>query len=617
LALAQKKAGNVRALREDTVEEFATTRQRDSLPILGLALLAAGFAAAADVAADPFPLPWQTVVNNGDPIPTTAKNFNAYNQPSINDAGLVVFRARSQGGQGGQGPATGIFTRDMSGPGNPITPVAMRGGQVPAPNNVTSPGPATFNEFPSFPRIDAGSGTVAFRAQSTPSWITYASDGTTEITRSGTSGLYATPGAGTPLGGPLVTAVRNTEPSAFPQFLVPNQTVPTKFDQFPGAPSPDGNIVTFKGNWTDSNGAAQTGVYFRDMVANGGAASVVKVAERGDAIPTNAVPGGASARFGSTSPPSAAGGKMVFTGLDKEGAPTAGGIFMAPLTTSPTLTTVAGFQTVVPKDGTNTLSAFGEGLSFDGRYVGFWGGWGTETFAKQVQCATDGNAIVRQACLDQDDNGTFNDGIYTFDVLKNQGIFLADTQLNKLFLVAQTGDLYDDFLFWNFSGNAGQGGGEDSEDLEGARWRSSAFLAIDGNDVVFKAAQGYIDGLQGMTGGTSGLFGALDVSDLFTDADLFTILTTGMYGSVLDSMATGLPIVSLGIERDGFRNGRLAIAASMASEEEGWAGIYVARTPQSDTGAVPEPGTLALFCLGTLLIPLARRRPASARGRRR
>ena len=83
----------------------------------------------------------------------------------------MVFRARSSG-QGGQGPATGIFTRDMATPGNPIIPVAMRGDEVPAPNTVTKPGPATFNEFPSFPRIDANSGTVAFRGQSTPSVVT-------------------------------------------------------------------------------------------------------------------------------------------------------------------------------------------------------------------------------------------------------------------------------------------------------------------------------------------------------------------------------------------------------------------------------------------------------------
>lgn len=290
---------------------------------------------------------------------------------------------------------------------------------------------------------------------------------------------------------------------------------------------------------------------------------------------------------------------MVFTGLDVEEAPTAGGIFMAPLTADPTLTTVAGFQTIVPKNGTNTLSAFGEGLSFDGRYVGFWAGWGTETFARQVSCATDGNASVVQACIDQDNNGVAGDGIYTFDVLTNQGIFLADTELNKLFLVAQTGDLYDDFLFWNFSGNAGQAGGEESEDEEGARWRSSAFLAIDGIDVVFKAAQGYDAGPFGQTGGTSGLFGALNVSDLLTDADHFTIVKAGMDGGLLDPMAAGLPIVSLGIERDGFRNGRLAIAASMATDEAGWAGIYVS--------SVPEPGTLAMLLLAAGLLPLVRR----------
>lgn len=562
----------------------------DKLVRMGL-LVALAFAAPLHAAPV---FNWQTVVNNADTIPTTNKTFNSYNQPSINDAGVVVFRARSQGGQG---PATGIFTRDMATPGNPIDPVAMRGSEVPAPNNITNPGPATFNEFPSFPRIDANSGTLAFRGQSTPSWVSTLPNGTE--TRTGQSGIYATPG-----GGSLVTAIRNISAEGtpnFPKFFVPNQPAPTKFDQFPGAPSPDGNIVTFKGNWTDSNKVGQTGVYFRDMVASGGTAPVVKIAERGDAIPAHAIPAGytGSGVFGSTSPPSAAGGKMVFTGLDVEEAPKAGGIFMAPLTASPTLTTVAGFNTVVPKNGAYTLSAFGEGLSFDGRYVGFWGGWGTETFARQVQCATDGNPVVIAACKAQDTSGTAGDGIYTFNVLKNQGIFLADTALNKLYLVAQTGDLYDDFLFWNFSGNAGQGSGEENEDEEGARWRSSAFIAIDGNNVVFKAAQGYVDGIQGKTGGTSGLFGALDVSDAFSYDDLFTIIKTGMDGGLLDPMAAGIPIVSLGVERDGFRNGRLVINASMANADAGWAGIYVTN--------VPEPGTLSMLLLAAGLLPFVRR----------
>ena len=184
----------------------------------------------------------------------------------------------------------------MSTSGNPIVPVAMRGGEVPAPNTVTSPGPATFNEFPSFPRIDANSGTLAFRGQSTPSVLTILPDGSE--TRSGTSGVYATP-----IGNTLITGVRNVLPNDYPQFLVPDQAKPTKFDQFPGGPSPDGNIITFKGNWTDSEGVAQTGVYFRDMVADSGTSPVVKLAERGDAIPTEAVPGGGSAVFGSTAPP--------------------------------------------------------------------------------------------------------------------------------------------------------------------------------------------------------------------------------------------------------------------------------------------------------------------------
>ena len=60
-------------------------------------------------------------------------------------------------------------------------------------------------------------------------------------TRSGTTGLYANP-----VGNTVITGIRNIEPvGGFPEYLVPNQSVPTRFEQFPGAPSPTGDIVTF------------------------------------------------------------------------------------------------------------------------------------------------------------------------------------------------------------------------------------------------------------------------------------------------------------------------------------------------------------------------------------
>jgi hypothetical protein len=42
----------------------------------------------------------------------------------------------------------------------------------------------------------------------------------------------------------------------------------------------------------------------------------------------------------------------------------------------------------------------------------------------------------------------------------------------------------------------------------------------------------------------------------------------------------------------------------MASEETGWAGVYLARV------SVPEPGTLALFAGDLLMLGVARRRRA-------
>jgi hypothetical protein len=51
-----------------------------------------------------------------------------------------------------------------------------------------------------------------------------------------------------------------------------------------------------------------------------------------------------------------------------------------------------------------------------------------------------------------------------------------------------------------------------------------------------------------------------------------------MDGSQLDPRATGIPVTAIGIERDGLRNGWLAIAASMANADSSWAGVYLTRT---------------------------------------
>ena len=136
---------------------------RKTLSLVATAAAVASIFAVPGALAGPV-LEWSTVVNNTVQFPGDTRNFNSYNQPSVNDAGLVVFRARTQGGQPGGEPSSGILTRDMSSAGNPIDPIAVRGSAVPQPNNTA----ATYNEFPSVPRIDASSSMIATRGQSQP-----------------------------------------------------------------------------------------------------------------------------------------------------------------------------------------------------------------------------------------------------------------------------------------------------------------------------------------------------------------------------------------------------------------------------------------------------------------
>lgn len=382
---------------------------------------------------------------------------------------------------------------------------------------------ATFIEFPSFPRIDANSSVVAFRAQSTPAWKVPTGE------TFGTSAVFST------LAGALISGVGQLGVvDGFSYMQVPGQGV--KFDQFPGAPSPTNQEMVFKGNWTSSLGVPGTGVYARNMVTDGGMAPVRLIADTTTLIPGSAVP------FGSTAPPSAAAGRMVFLGVDNEATPTLGGLYLSQLSQTPTLLTplvpVGGLKELVGPTG---LTSIGEALSFDGTSVAYWGAWGTETLTQRLLCPTDGNQALRNYCVSQSSN---HDGVYEFAIPKNQGIFVTQVDTLITRMVAQTGPQFDTFLNWNFSSRPpGVGETEEPElDLELARWRSTAFVAQDGSHIAFKGEKLMpVDPtssvLQQVKDGIYILVGPGD--------SLLALVETGMDAGVIDPKAANMFVSSV------------------------------------------------------------------------
>lgn len=549
---------------------------------LCLALLGPGGALAAT------PLAWQTIANNGNlipsascvplaPVPAAAcRSFNSFNQPSVNNAGLVVFRARSKGGSGQGEPLQGVYLRNMATRG-PIVRLLDRTTIVPQPNNRST----TFQETPAFPRIDMTSSTVVTRGNHPPVWKVVNQDGEV-VEQVGTNGVYTNPY------GSLVTGEsRVGNVPGFSYFQVPEQPG-TAFDIIPGAPAVTrGNLIVFKGNYTVGT-TSKTGVYYRWLMnapfpqATGslypasGILPVVLIANTDTLIPGTNIP------FGSTAPPSAAGAQAVFVGLDNEDQPTAGGIYLAPLgTPRPPLRPLMQIGDRVPGEAaTETFRQLGEGLSFDGRYVAFWGAWGTDTQALVLPCPEDGNADLLAYCRQQ-----YPDG-HTVQVPVHQGVFVYDVQQRRTWAIAKSPARFSSFLSWNFSGHVP--GSTTEEDGEAARWRSAAFVAVSrpasnptsSFAIAFKARSGalengsYIDPVDGIYLGR----GPFPVP-------LLTLAATGMPGTSLDPQAidptthAALPVSSVGVERDGFRGHQLVISASMASDEAGWAGIYLLRVP--------------------------------------
>lgn len=557
-----------------------------------IAGLAAAFLLVMPAAADlpkASKLEWATVVNNNDLMPPHyAVHFNSYNPPSVNALGVVVIRARSRGGPPFGPPVHGIYLRDMSAPDSAALAILDRTTQVPLPNNLG----ATYTETPAFPRIDIDSPAIATRGNHQPVYRYQLADGSE--TRIGSTGIYANPF------GALVTAAANMgNVDELARFQVP-EFAGVRFEVFPGAPAiTDGDTIVFKGNYT-VDGRAGTGVYFRKLVSgeSGGDHPAILIANN-----TNTLMPGTAVVFGTVAPPGAAAEFAVFAGFDDESAPERGGIYLAPLQFDPPLTTLVSIGQRVPGATRNaTFTNLGEAVSFDGRYVGFWGSWGEDMRTQRLYCPEEGNkdriAFCNQALVcstsgevlgdpdsvcDDPASGYQGRRCYTEkQVPANQGVFVHDTRTGNTQLVAKSGSEYDDFLFWNYSGKApcasaggDAHGGED--DAEAARWRSSAFISVSqarkGFAAAFKARRGK-PGRQ-----VDGIYLVMQPED----SPVLTVLETSMDGLRLDAEAPiDSTIVEVGLEREGLRGDWLTVTAVMETEGsdvdgDGMAGVYVAR----------------------------------------
>jgi hypothetical protein len=535
---------------------------------------------------------YQTVVNNGDNIPGTNIKFNSYNQPSVNVNGSVVIRARGKGGQGQGEPIRGIYSRSMKGTTGPMRKRADTGTLVPYPNNTG----ATFNETPSFPRIDRSSETIAYRGMSKPVWQ-YTPIGGDE-TKIGTTGVFMAPSTTLITGANQLGVV-----PGFEYFRVPGEAETLKFDMFPGAPSPVGSIVAFKGNYTVTeptyagphDTSTKTGVYFRNagtasgIVGGGGGIStspVMLVANTDTLIPN----GDGVIRFGSTAPPSAAGNSMVFAGFDNEDNPTIGGIYIAPMVANPAIKTLVGINEQVPGEPVgSTFNKLSEGVSFNSRFIGFWGAWGPEMKQVTLVCPEDGNKDLIAYCLEHDNNKVV-------DVPVNQGIFVKDVVTGDFKMVARTlRDGFEDFVYWNYSGRPPGAGEGEEEDSEPPRWRSSSFVAVDSvvnKPTVFQAAfKGTKQLLLASTNTVQGIYMALGPNPSLDTHT--TVVETGMLAGLVDpetvplgTVDDPLRVTSVGIERDGLRGVFLAFNASMANSDASvsWAGVYTESASSSGGG---------------------------------
>jgi hypothetical protein len=241
------------------------------------------------------------------------------------------------------------------------------------------------------------------------------------------------------------------------------------------------------------------------------------------------------------------------------------GIYLAPTTPSPILTTLAEIGDQVPGESVgDVFIGFGEGLSFDGRYVAFSGSWGTETTPIVLTCPTDGNADLLAYCSE-----TYPDGFAT-TVPVHQGVFVYDTETSEINRVVTTGEQFSGFVYWVFSGAPPGVGDGDEGSVEPPRCRSSSFVAVSGIDTGYQAA------FKGTpVAGGSGIYLGQGPGPV---SNIETIIDTTTPGTSVDPQApAGSFVTTVGLERDGFRGRNLALSVSMLDEvtAESWAGVYL------------------------------------------
>lgn len=518
-------------------------------------------------------LNWTVAVNNGYYIPKTKKLFNSYNQPSVDENGLVVFRARGKG----HPRATGVYSIYLK--GGLLESGADLLSLVPYPNNLGT----EFNEFPSIPRVSPTTGLIATRANHPPVYAYVLPDGSE--TRAGTSGIYVTERGKT-----LITAASKLGGVPdFEFFAVPDTDPAVPFDVFPGSPSvTDQGLVVFKGNYT-VEGVPKTGAFFRQIyeTPGGGKHPAGTLATTDMEIP-GAPPsfGYKELTFGSVAPPTATGNKAMFVAVDNEEDPHFGGLYIAEIEDKPRLDALVEIGKPVPGIDHIALNRIGEALSFDGRFVTFWGAWGNETKTVRLYCPDEGNADRRAFCKGGDPLSRFDKEEERWfqekEVPLQQGIFMLDILTGNAYVVTDTSD-FDDFLFWGYTGMV-PGTGHEAEDTDGEapRWRSSAYVSVSNGIVAFKARTGDLGKKNDYFDPVDGIY----LSEPMAGPGNVVVVETGMDGGILDpSMPPVLrevyPINELGIEREGLRGRFLAITAKMGTEEDGWAGIYVADVSRS------------------------------------